>query len=441
MSGPKTSEYTLTPEQRANLDAQNRCDNDILACISRINALKAQVCASLSNVTVYTNTTCESEITARLTSNLKSKLSELKRLEKDLQDRFSPLSQYRRSSRQILTADELMRKQNILEKLKALNVDVITLLKEIDDCKKLSEQLKAQISTDMQDNVSDAYGLSWDLPEQPKEKSLAEKVKAELENLLSQPALSSKLKDNVRNAVSSLNEMSDNNFISAFNTVTVVPLVRECKKYISNVNTYGDEFHLLEAKYRILCAEADIIPVEFDVSQNGIDALRSEITKLELEALQNKEQEYIADAIDEVMVEMGYNLVGSRDVEKKNGKRFRDELYTFGEGTAVNIRYDKAGRIAMELGGLDSVDRIPTADEAFALENEMHTFCDRFVELEKRLEARGIVCKNRISHLPPTADNAQIINTSDYDMKAGVGNFKKQRWNTSNKKSSHSSND
>ena len=32
MSGPKTSEYTLTPEQRANLNAQNRCDysKDIL---------------------------------------------------------------------------------------------------------------------------------------------------------------------------------------------------------------------------------------------------------------------------------------------------------------------------------------------------------------------------------------------------------------------------
>ena len=40
MSGPKTSEYTLTPEQRANLNAQNRCDNSILTCIERIKTLE-----------------------------------------------------------------------------------------------------------------------------------------------------------------------------------------------------------------------------------------------------------------------------------------------------------------------------------------------------------------------------------------------------------------
>ena len=79
-----------------------------------------------------------------------------------------------------------------------------------------------------------------------------------------------------------------------------------------------------------------------------------------------------------------------------------------------------AGKIAMELGGIDSTDRLPSSSEASKLEDEMAAFCDKFTEFEKRLAAKGIVCKNRVSHLPPKAEYAQIINTSDYDMKTEV---------------------
>lgn len=46
MSGPKTSEYTITPEQRANLDAQNKCDSSILSCIEKIKELQEQISTS-----------------------------------------------------------------------------------------------------------------------------------------------------------------------------------------------------------------------------------------------------------------------------------------------------------------------------------------------------------------------------------------------------------
>ena len=58
---------------------------------------------------------------------------------------------------------------------------------------------------------------------------------------------------------------------------------------------------------------------------------------------------------------------------------------------------------------------------------EMVAFCDKFTEFEKRLAAKGIVWKNRVSHLPPKAEYAQIINTSDYDMKTEVETFKIER--------------
>ena len=209
--------------------------------------------------------------------------------------------------------------------------------------------------------------------------------------------------------------------------MTIKPLADECKAYIKNIETYGEEFEELEAEYKVLCSNANITPRMFEISESGIAGLKAEISKLEAEALENSEQEYIADAIDEVMEEMGYDLIGSREVTKKSGKRFRNELYTFSEGTAVNIRYDNQGKIAMELGGIDSTDRLPSSLEASRLEDEMVAFCDKFTEFEKRLAAKGIVCKNRVRHLPPKAEYAQIINTSDYDIKTDVEAFKVER--------------
>ena len=130
-----------------------------------------------------------------------------------------------------------------------------------------------------------------------------------------------------------------------------------------------------------------------------------------------------------MMEEMGYTVIGSREVTKKNGKRFRNELYTYGEGTAVNVTYSSDGKIAMELGGIDATDRLPDSHETAVLCESMENFCEDFKEIEKRLLAKGVVLADRISLLPPSAEYAQIINTADYRMteKAETLQTKKQR--------------
>ena len=296
--------------------------------------------------------------------------------------------------------------------------------------------MKTQISSDIQENLGTAFDLSWEVPQEPVVSSAKNDITSALGDLLSTPTLPLELRVKVQNAIEKAGSINNDDFIKNFNAVTVKPLIEECQSYIKNIETYGAEFEELEAEYKILCADAHITPKMFKISESGIADLKAEISKLEAEALENSEQEYIAETIDEVMEEMGYDLIGSREVTKKSGKRFRDELYTFSEGTAVNIRYDSQGKIAMELGGIDSTDRLPSSSEASRLEDEMVAFCDKFTEFEKRLAAKGIVCKNRVSHLPPKAEYAQIINTLDYDMKTEVETFKAERRSakTENKK-------
>ena len=67
------------------------------------------------------------------------------------------------------------------------------------------------------------------------------------------------------------------------------------------------------------------------------------IEELRSSSIQAEEQAYISNAIEEVMMEIGYQLIGNRSVTKKNGRRFRSELYTFSEGTAVNITHSSNG--------------------------------------------------------------------------------------------------
>ena len=101
------------------------------------------------------------------------------------------------------------------------------------------------------------------------------------------------------------------------------------------------------------------------------------------------------------------------------GAQFKNELYQFGEGTAVNITYSPEGQISMELGGIAREDRIPTAEETDVLTRDMESFCGGFTEFERRMKEKGVIVGNRIALMPPTADYAAIINVSDYEMESG----------------------
>jgi hypothetical protein len=74
----------------------------------------------------------------------------------------------------------------------------------------------------------------------------------------------------------------------------------------------------------------------------------------------------------------------------------------------------------MELGGIDTEDRLPSAAEAALLCEDMKSFCSDFDEIEKRLAIKGVSVASRIAKLPPSADYASIINISGYEIEKEV---------------------
>ena len=139
--------------------------------------------------------------------------------------------------------------------------------------------------------------------------------------------------------------------------------------------------------------------------------------------LERSEKEYIRSALDEIMTDMGYVLVGGREhVAKRTGRKTRHALYKVTGGVAVDVTYAENGQISMELGGLDGTDRTPTPAEAESLASDMRAFCGDYREFVRRLREKGILI-DEIGHLPPEPQYAQIINTNDYDLNRPVETY------------------
>ena len=243
-------------------------------------------------------------------------------------------------------------------------------------------------------------------------------------------------KSEISSTITRLEEIADDVFLKNFVAVSVNPLIKQANQFIAEYRECQAEFDRLYTEYAALCELYYYVAQEYVCSRSSIQTLEAEIERIKKAVAEDDEQAYISDCLDEVMVEMGYTVLGSREVTKRNGKRFRSELYSYGEGTAVNITYSSDGKIAMELGGIDTSDRVPTAQETDKLCDSMEQFCDDFKEIEKRLLAKGVLLADRISLLPPDAEYAQIINISDYSVEAEADSIsvKKQRRSASKQK-------
>lgn len=239
--------------------------------------------------------------------------------------------------------------------------------------------------------------------------------------------LPDELRAEVDHALACLDTIDSEGFLKTFSSVTVSPVLKRCQRYREEYETCHVEFENCLAEYNALCALYGYVAQPYTCSAAAIEKLRGEIARITAAAAEDDEQAYISRALDEVMEEMGYAVIGSREVTKKNGAHFKNELFTYEEGTAVSVTYAADGRIAMELGGVDTEDRLPNAEETAALCESMERFCGDFHEIERRLRAKGVVLADRLSMLPPGAEHAQIINASDYQLTGRVTTLQSRR--------------
>lgn len=411
MSGPKTSRYTLTAAQRRALQEQRRRELEEQRRRERISKAKSKLAVLSAKTYGLSNITEEALDQARLLNERTGGDNGFAVLKNILSENAS----------NIVASIE---KANKSDSVELLEKAVREAQQAFDDLSKLRGKLdgvisknKQELRKDIMNSLDSVADVDFSKIQSPAERQL-EQRKDEIANNLSDllsPILNDELNDSIEKALKHLDEIDNPDFLSNFNAMTVAPLEKKCREYTALRQEIGDEYDDLMIRYTVLCKEQKIIPQNIAFERGAVEKLDSLITELEKAADSADEQSYISRCIDEVMENMGYKLVGNRSVTKKSGRHFRNELYSFSEGTAVNVTYSDNGNITMELGGVDTKDRMPDTLETERLTEDMRSFCGQYREFERRLAEKGVV-SNHISLLPPEPVYAQVINVSDYDM-------------------------
>lgn len=405
MSGPKSSRYTLTPEQRRILAEQRAIERRKAVASENIRRNNKRLLQIGSMFTCAKNVSGELVNRSGNDGGFAAKLLELENIITPVASIISRTDNNDINSLES-TSKEVAASLAKAEKI-ASELSVISAKNEIALNASLSEDIDkgfstsfADIQTVLQATISESKSkIRNQLIEMKNNQNLPKELVGELDATLSKT-------DSIDNEA----------FLKNYSSVTVSPLLKRCRQYLNEYGACHEEFEMLYAEYIALCDLYFYVAQEYPCCNTSIEILKSEIKRIKEVVDADDEQAYISDCLDEVMEEMGYAVIGSREVTKKNGKHFRNELYTYGEGTAVNVTYSSDGKIAMELGGIDSTDRLPDDHETSVLCESMEQFCDDFKEIEKRLLAKGVILADRISMLPPSAEYAQIINTADYQM-------------------------
>ncbi len=405
MSGPKSARYTLTPEQRRILAEARERERKTKRELDKLQQYRGEL-ASLKEKLVAATTSIDM-----------------------LVDRVGEGNEVQQSiSKSIIQIEKIIQesaglsKQSRLESLQSFNTKAKTVeehaRKIVAQYENKSNEINAVLSKNIEDSITNGMSVSID-DEIVKPQSHLESQKVKIKDVLHEIQSSNVSSDLQREGVIILDRVqgiTDDSFIDNYYAMTVLPYIKRYKAYKEQIKEYGEEFDELVSKHRYYSEYLGMPVISFTFSMDTLNSLRHEVAELESQSAKIEEQQYISESLDQVMRDMGYNVVGSREVVKKSGRKFRNELYHFSEGSVVNVTYAANGQISMELGGVDTCDREPSEEESSVLCDEMVEFCDEFSEIERRLKEKGVVLMNRISMLPPAEEYAQIINVSDFNM-------------------------
>lgn len=405
MSGPKSARYTLTPEQRRILAEARERERKTKRELDKLQQHRGELATLKERLSTATTSI----------DMLVDRIGDGNEVQRSIQNSISQIET-------IIQESAGLSKQRGLEKLQVFNSKVKTVeevaRKIVAQYESQSNEINAVLSKNIEDSITDGMLIRIDdeivNPQSYLESQIA-KIKDTLHEIQSSNVSSDLQKEGII-ILERAQRITDDSFIDNYYAMTVLPYIKRCKAYEEQIKEYVEEFDELASKHRYYSEYLGMPVISFTFSMDSLNSLRREVAELESQSAKIEEQQYISESLNQVMRDMGYNVVGSREVVKKSGRKFRNELYHFSEGSVVNVTYAANGQISMELGGVDTCDREPSEEESSVLCDEMVEFCDEFPEIERRLKQKGVVLMNRISMLPPAEEYTQIINVSDFNM-------------------------
>lgn len=131
----------------------------------------------------------------------------------------------------------------------------------------------------------------------------------------------------------------------------------------------------------------------------SLDALQKELDELMALYRKKDEMDYIADQINEVMIDLGYGFVTSKVLMRKDHSEADCSLYQADERTGIAVYTDQSGTVMMRMAVLGEDGDITDEDRDFSYQRQID-FCAGHKDIVDALAERGIFFK-QISYAAP----------------------------------------
>lgn len=167
------------------------------------------------------------------------------------------------------------------------------------------------------------------------------------------------------------------------------------------------EITALYDDYVAIATMADVIPKnpsDFADAQ----AIKKDIADLNCKLRKKDEMDYIADQINDAMISLGYGLVTSRVLTRKDQSEMDCSLYQADDETGIAIYTDQTGAVMMRMTVLGDDSDITEDDRDFSLQRQID-FCAGHADIVDALAERGVYLKQK-SYLAPDKKHTYKVN-------------------------------
>lgn len=187
---------------------------------------------------------------------------------------------------------------------------------------------------------------------------------------------------------------------------------REAQDIINREQDLIDEIEECKELYGEYCAVAAIVnaaPLDL-IEFSGVEMLEQEIHDLRRRYQKKDEMDFIADQVNQVMLDLGYEFVSSHVLQQESEKDV--SVYSADEETGVVVYTGENGEVMMQVVSLGDTEKLSEEELEESLDLQL-SFCASHQDIVEELRNRGVLLR-QVNYQPPRREHARKICTTDF---------------------------
>lgn len=195
--------------------------------------------------------------------------------------------------------------------------------------------------------------------------------------------------------------------------------------YLVEKQSSADNEEILKLRSEYI-ALSNLIYGQCEKIPDDIDVLRDEIAEMYQYSEKQKVGEYVAGCIDNVMQELGYNVLGNDVLDTQ---KMTKQHFDYSSDSAITIATSESGAMMLEVVGKKSEDG--ANGSVSAVKSDMERFCPDYQKVKEGLQQYGVKLDDK-KLCPPDEKYVRFVDinkTSSSDRRITARNRKKRLYN------------